>query len=770
MKERPINIGATLLRPDATLKVTGEARFSSDFYGENYIWAGVKRAGRPHAILKNIDSSEAIKFPGVIAVLTHKDVGGTNRQGVIKKDQPVLVENRINHSGDAVALVLAETKRNLEEAIGSVKLEIEPLTAVTDPQLALKDNSPLIHAEHQGRNLLLGSSMTIGKGRGAEADCDVIIEATFETQRQEHAYLETENGWARIDDQGRIEIVCSTQTPFRDRSEIAEALGLDLKNIRIIVPYVGGAFGGKDGITVQTLLALASMHSGGRPVKMWWNREESFVASAKRHPSILRYRLGAKKDGDLHFLDVDITLDTGPYDHLGGVVLALAMEHSGGPYRIPNGVVDGRCVYTNNPVSGAFRGFGVTQVSSGIERAMDLLAVKIGMDPLELRLKNALRPGDRNFVGKTLTTSTGILECLETLSRHQAWTQRSSWKKNAGIFKKRGVGISALVHASGYGPIVPDYANAKLELSQDGKFIVYCGVVDMGQGNSTANVQIVASILNQPAKNIELVQPDTERTLPSGSATASRCTYTFGNALISAAQIMKDRLCQKAADLMMKKDPRKFAVTRDVIRHLPTGGEIPLKIIAKMMDSGERIVTAYFRAPVAEDPVTADDNLRLHGMPHNLFSYAANLTCVELDEITGQVTVANYVTVSDCGNVLNPQLYEQQIQGGAIQGLGLALYEDFEAVDGHVTTKDFSTYLVPTSMDTPDVESIALGIYESTGPFGLKGVGEISTNGPLPAIANAIFDATGHMVLKSPMTPEITLTALPGVSGRHYPD
>jgi CO/xanthine dehydrogenase Mo-binding subunit len=764
MSNRPANIGSTLLRPDALLKVKGEARFSTDFYEKGHVWAGVKRAGRPHAILKNIDYSEAIKLPGVIAVLTHKDVGGTNRQGVIKKDQPVLVEDRIRHCGDAVAIVLSDTRRSMEEAIRAIKLEVEPLPAVTDPRLSLKDDAALVHEKNENRNILLGGAITVGKGRAAEAECDEIIEATFETQRQEHAYLETENGWARLDDQGRLEIVCSTQTPFRDRSEIAEALGLDLKNVRIIVPYVGGAFGGKDGITVQTLLALSAMHAAGRPVKMWWSREESFIASVKRHPSILRYRLGAKRDGTLHFLDVDITMDTGPYDHLGGVVLALAMEHSGGPYRIPNGVVDGRCVYTNNPISGAFRGFGVTQVSSGIERAMDLLAVKIGMDPLELRLKNALRAGDRNFVGKTLTTSTGITECLETLASHPLWTQRSFWKRNAGILKKRGVGISAIVHGSGYGPIVPDYANAKIELTGEGKFRVYCGVVDMGQGNSTANVQIVSSILNQPANDIELVLPDTERTLPSGSASASRCTYTFGNALISAAKIMKERLCRKAADLMMKKDPQEFSTTPITIRHLPTGSEIPLKVIANMMDSSERIVTAYFRAPVAEDLVTGDYNLRLHGMPHNLFSYAANLACVELDEITGKVTVENYATASDCGNVLNPQLYEQQIQGGAIQGLGLALYEDFVAVEGHVTTKDFSTYLTPTSMDAPDIESIAMGIYETTGPFGSKGIGEIATNGPLPAIANAIFDATGHMLEKSPITPESVLTALTEIS------
>lgn len=759
MKDRPVNIGSILYRQDGRFKITGEAKFATDFYGENFVWAGVKRAGIPCAIIKNLDCTEALSLPGVICILTYRDIRGTNRQGVVRKDQPVLVEDRINHCGDAVALVLAETRTAMETAIDSINIETEPLPPLISPESACNEDSPLVHEENASGNILLGSRITVGKGKNAESECSAIIEATFETQRQEHAYLETENGWARLDNTGKIEIVCSTQTPFRDRAEVAEALGLDPKNIRIIVAHVGGAFGGKDGITVQSLLGLAALHSEGRPVKMWWSREESFVASVKRHPSILKYRLGSKANGDLHYLDVDITLDTGPYDHLGGVVLALAMEHSGGPYRIPNGIINGRCVYTNNPVSGAFRGFGVTQASSGIERAIDILADRIEMDPLELRIRNALKPGDINFVGKTLTSSTGISECLETLSKNPLWTNRSSWKKDCGFHKKRGVGISAVAHASGYGPVVPDYANAKIELTDDGKFRVYCGVVDMGQGNSTANVQIICSVLNQIPDNIELVLPDTAQTLPSCSASASRCTYTFGNALISAAKIMKDRLCQKAADLMMKKDPGSFAIVRNVMRHLPTGSETPLNFIAGLMNASEKVVTAYFRAPVAEDMVTEDINLRLHGMPHNLYSYAANLAAVELDEITGKVTIANYATVSDCGNVLNPQAYEQQIQGGAIQGIGLALYEDFESVEGRITTADFSTYLVPTSMDAPDVDSVALGICESTGPFGSKGIGEIGINGPLPAIANALFDATGHVFKKSPITPEMVLNA-----------
>lgn len=762
IKDESTNIGVSVCRPDAVGKVTGESKYAADYYGENYVWAGVRRAGIVHAALKSVDCSKALQTPGVIAVLTHKDIRGTNRQGVIRRDQPVLVDDKIRHCGDAVALVLAETRTALDAGIRAVRIETESLSNVTNVIHATDHDAPLVHETNENGNILLKGEIKVGAGLSAENECDLIIEANFETQRQEHAYLETENGWARIDDQGRIEIICSTQTPFRDRMEVAEALGLDPQNIRIVVPYVGGAFGGKDGITVQTLLALAAQYLNGRSVKMWWSREESFLAGSKRHPAIMFYRLGAKQDGTLHFLDVRLTMDTGPYDHLGGVVLALAMEHSGGPYRIPNGRIKGCCVYTNNPIGGAFRGFGVTQATSGIERAMDLLANRIGMDPLELRLKNALRRGDKNFVGKTLTSSTGILECLKSLSTHKLWTEKNAWK-DAGAaipFKRRGVGMSAMMHASGYGPVVSDYGNAKIELTSKGNFRVYCGVVDMGQGNTTSNLQIVGTILNQTTENIELILPDTDRTLPSGSASASRCTYTFGNALISASRILNDKILQKAADFMMKKDLNEFTLIPGAIRHLPTGREIPLEKIAHFMDSSEKVVTANFRAPVATDSVTDDETLRLHGMPHTLFSYATSLAYVEVDEITGSVTVDNYLTVSDCGTVLNPQVYEQQIQGGISQGLGLALYEDFGTIDGYMTSADFSTYLTPTAMDVPDVESVALGIYEQTGPFGAKGIGEISTNGPLPAIANALFDATGSIFKKSPITPEMVIESL----------
>ncbi|MBI5568561.1 MAG: xanthine dehydrogenase family protein molybdopterin-binding subunit [Desulfomonile tiedjei] len=770
--DRPLSIGTRVPRIDAYAKVTGREKFAADYYGDDLVWAGVKRAGVPHARIEGIDLKRCREAPGVICALTHEHVAGTNRQGVIRKDQPVLADDKVRHCGDAIALVLAEDKESLERALSMVSMDLEPMPGVFDPEEALEENAPLVHEDHPGGNALLKGELQKGIGQAAAAECEVLLEGCFETSYQEHAYLETECGWAQQDEEGKLAIVCSTQTPFRDRMEVAEALGLDPVSVRIIAPYPGGAFGGKDGVTVQTLLGLAALHSGGRPVKMWWGREESFVAGTKRHPASMRYRLGAKWDGALHFLEAKLFFDTGPYDHLGGVVLTLALEHASGPYRIPNVKLEGYAVYTNNPVGGAFRGFGVPQVTGAVEQMMDMLAHRLSIDPVELRMKNALRRGDRSGVGKTLVSSTGLMECLDVVSKHPFWTDRDEWKSAAGPFKRRGVGMSAVMQASGYGPVVPDYANAKVELTQEGKIRVYCGVVDMGQGNASTNLQIAGSILAQTLEEMELVLPDTDRTLPSGSASASRCSYTFGNALIGAAETLKRRILQRAADLLMAQSADQLALVPGRVRCLGTGRELSLERMARLMDETERVAVHHFRAPVALDKLAVADDLRLHGMPHTLFSYGAHVTRVEVDELTGYVEVKDYLAVSDCGTVINPQIYEQQIHGGVAQGLGYVLMEDFRVTEGAVGTPNFATYLIPTAPDIQDIESIAVEIHEHTGPFGLKGVGEIATNGPLPAVSNAVADACGVRFDRFPLTPERVLmgmrTAEHGKESREY--
>lgn len=758
--QRPLHVGVSVPRFDARAKVTGAEKYAADRYAKGMLWAAAKRAGLPHGRLKAIHADRARALPGVVAVLTYRDVPGSNRQGVIKRDQPVLVDDKVRHCGDAVALVVAENRNALRDALDAIVLDVEPLPGVFDLEAAIGPDAPLVHENHPGGNVLLDADLTVGAGREAEAECDVILEGRFETPRQEHAYIETEAGWGQVEEDGRLVIVCSTQTPFRDRTEVSEALGMEPGRIRIIAPYPGGAFGGKDGVTVQTLLGLAALHAGGRPVKMWWSREESFVASSKRHLARMYYRVGAKSDGTLHFLDVRLYLDTGPYDHLGGVVMTLALEHAGGAYRIPHAHLRAWCVYTNNPIGGAFRGFGVPQVTAAMEQMMDRLAERLGIDRIELRTKNAVRRGDRICVGKTIECSAGLVECLETVERHPLWRDRMAWKAAAPRFKSRGIGVAALMHASGYGPVVPDVANAKIELTPDGTIRVYSGVVDMGQGNASTAIQMAGAILGQAPDRMELVLPDTDLTLPSGSASASRCTYTFGNALIAAAEVLKTRILQRTSHLLMARDAGDLVLVSGAVRALTDRREVPLAVVARMMDASERVAVGSFRAPVAREDIGAPPDLRLHGLPHVIFSFAAALARVEVDELTGTVDVTDYLAVSDCGRVLNPQIYEQQIQGGVAQGLGLALMEEFVVEEGRTLSGNLATYLIPTAMDCPDVESVALEIHEPTGPFGAKGIGEIATSGPVPAIAGAVADACRVEDLSPPFTGERGLLAM----------
>jgi CO/xanthine dehydrogenase Mo-binding subunit len=760
-KEIP-KIGKTMPRQDALGKVTGKEKYAADYYGRDFHWAGVKRAGVPHGLIKKIKTKEAEALPGVIKVLTHKDVNGTNRQGVIRRDQPVLADDKVRHCGEAVALVLAEDKTALQRALSLITLDLEPLPGVFDLETALKQGTPLVHEDQPGGNVLLSGTLKTGLGEAALAECDAVVEAHFQVPYQEHAYLETEGGSALLREDGCLEIVVSTQTPFRDRAEVADALGIDIERVRIIAPYCGGAFGGKDGVTVQNLLGLAALHCPGRSVKMCWDREESFLASAKRHSGRLHYRLGAKADGTFHALGIEIYYDTGPCDHLGGAILALALEHAGGPYRIPNTSLKGWSVYTNNPIGGAFRGFGVPQVAAAMEQTVDMLADKLGLSPLEIRLRNGVKRGDRNPTGVTLESSTGLQECLEALAKHELWREKDKWKSSAGPFKKRGVGIACVMHGMGYGPVVPDYAHAKIELTEQGRFRIFCGVVDMGQGNATTYLQIAGHILNQDPSQLELVLPDTASTLPSGSASASRTTYTFGNALIGAAQTLKERILQKASLSVGIADGKikEMVMQPGSVVHLPTGKEISLSEVASLLDQSERSAVFKFQAPVSNEKPTEDENLRLHGIPHFIFSYGAHLACAEVDELTGKVEVKRYLAVSDCGKVINPQTFEQQIHGGIAQGIGYAVCEDFAVNEGRIRTPDLTTYIIPTSMDIPEMDSIAVELEEETGPFGLKGAGEIGIDGPLPAVANAVADACGTRIFRSPLTGERVLKAL----------
>jgi len=752
-------IGRPVFRTEGAAKATGTEKYATDHFGDRLLWAGVRRAGIPHGRIRRVDTAVAKGLPGVVAVLTGSDVPGTNRQGIVHKDQPVLCTDKVRHRGDAVALVLAEDRITLGKALSLIHLEIDPLPGVFGVDDALAPGAPLVHEENKNGNILLKAEVRSGNAEEAFGVCDCVLEETFEVPVAAHAFLETENGVARLEPDGKIVLIVSTQAPFRDKWEISHALGVPMNRIRVIGPYLGGAFGGKDGATVQCFLALAAQHAGGRPVKMWWDREESMLAGYKRHAVRMHYRLGAGADGTLCALSCRLYYDTGAYAHLGGEVMALGMEHAAGPYRIPHTLIEGWCVYTNNPIAGAMRGFGVAQVSFAFEGMMDRLAAKLGMDPLELRLKNALRQGERNGAGVTLTQPTGIVSCIEALREHPLWRDRKNWIAGAGLFKKRGVGVAAVFNAMGYGRGLPDSAIAKIELTEEGKIRLSCGVSDMGQGNATTFLQIAGQILRQENAAIEIIQPDTERTLPSGSASASRTTYTYGNALIRAAEELRRRIVGRAALMLLVDTLEDLELLPGLVRHPATGREIPIAALAATMTEPERICISQFLMPVVRD-VPDTGKAIIIGFPHLLFSYAAHLACVEVDELTGTVEVKAYLAVTEAGRVLNPQGFEQQVQGAIAQGIGYALCEEVKLAEGRILTPDFATYIIPGAPDIPELTSLIVETYEPSGPYGMKGVGEVGINGPLPAIAGAVSRACGIEITRAPLTAERIMEAL----------
>lgn len=754
----PLRLGRAEVRFDAWAKAAGTEPYAADLYPPNLLWAGTVRAGIASGRLRSVATEAALAVPGVRKILTAADVPGPNRHGIIHRDTPVLVDDRVRHAGDAVALVLAETRSALRQAIAFVRADIEPLPAVFDPEAALAEGAPQVHEEHAG-NILLAAEIRKGDADQVLAGCEVVVAGEFSTPMQAQLFLETENGVAQLEKDGTITMTVSTQSPFRDRFEVGTALGIPYDRIRVIAPCLGGGFGGKDGATVQCLLALAALNADGRPVKMHWEREESMIAGYKRHPCRLRYRLGADHDGTLVALRCSLLYDTGAYAHLGGEVMELGMEHAGGPYRIPHVLIDGRCVYTNNPVAGAMRAFGVCQAAFAIESMMDLLARRLGMDPLELRLRNALVEGDTNCAGLRLTTSTHMVGCLEQLRTHPLWQRQQAWKAAAPPGSRRGVGVAAVCNAAGYGGKVRDGAIAKVELSPEGRIVVHNGVADMGQGNACAFVQMAGHILGQDANRIELRQPDTATAYPSGSSSAGRTTYTYGNALIKACEELRARLINRAGLLLFLDDDRDLRLEPGRVIHPPTDRAVPFTQLAAFMPREDRVCINQFVAPVCEQPPDTAKGFFI-GFPHVIFAYGAHLVRIEVDLATGRIRVCDYVAVTDGGTVLNPCQFDQQIQGGVAQGIGYALMEDMERREGKVLNRDLATYLVPTAPDLPDIHSCRLEANEATGPFGLKGVGEVAMNGPLPAVANGLDDACGVRLGQAPLTPERVLLAL----------
>jgi CO/xanthine dehydrogenase Mo-binding subunit len=745
MKPSIDQIGDSQPRKDAWAKVTGQALYTADVPLRHKRHGVLVRSPYHHARIRSIDLSAARESRGVEAILTAEDVPGKKTFGAIVQDQPVLAMDVVRHIGEPVALVVAETKDLALRAARLVRVDYDPLPAVFDPRQALQAGA--VQVQPAG-NLLTSYTLDAGDAATGFEEADVILDEEFSVQRISPAYLEPENSLARWNSDGTITVWVSSQKPFYDCGVIAEVLDLPVEQVQVISSVIGGAFGGKEDASLAVLTALAAWKIRG-VVQIVNSRRESFTAHPKRHPARLHFRLGAKRDGRLCALQAVVHMDTGAYASYGPAVGGLLTEMLPGPYRIPHVALQTYVVYTNSPYSGAMRGFGAPQAHFALESCMDMLAERLELDPLELRRRNILQPGDRLATGVILDeTALSLPQILDTVA--QARRRLEAIPNVDG--RMSGVGFALAVQSMGLGAKIYDHSTERLEWLPDGRVLIHLGAPDLGQGLATVSEQITAAALGLPYEQVISIPVDT-RTSPNGGYTcASRMTYLVGNALLAASKELIAGLLRSAAG-MLSMSVEQLTYAEGVIID-PANRRYPASEFAsRAADSGEPIVVeagATFAYPEETTPQQFPV-----GMPHVKYAFAGQVARVEVDAQVGTAAVTDLVVVQDVGKAINRAAVAGQMEGGAVMGIGYALYEDVALKSDGRWVDSLSEYLLPTVLDVPvDLESVILEIPEATGPYGAKGAAEISVTPSAPAVANAIYNACRVRVHGLPITPE----------------
>ncbi len=737
-------VGIEIPKMDALEKALGEAKYGADLPSGKPLYLKVVRSPRPHAKIVQIEKEEALRVPGVERVFTAKDIPGRKLVGIIAKDQPVLAWDRVRYIGDPVALVAAETEEAAEEAARKIAVAYEDLPFATRPEEALALDAPLIHEKG---NLLLEFNVTKGDVQTGFRAAEIVIDETYTTTWVDHAYLEPDAGISYLDDEGRITVVCPTQNVHYDQKEVAALLALPLEKVRIVQCATGGGFGGRLDITVQCLLALAAFYLK-KPVKIVYSREEVFQVTSKRHPLRIQYKSGVRRDGTLTAVEVDILGDTGAYASYGATVAIRSAVHATGPYQVPNVKVRSRMVYTNNSWSGAMRGFGVPQMAFAHESQMDLLAKALGMDPIEIRLKNCLRIGSDTATGQTLVASVGIGETLRKVKR---WRDQMIISKDypERPFIKRGIGVGSMWYGIGNTGIA-NPSTAQVEVDPNGEIRLFTGVADVGQGSDTVLLQIASEAIGLSVKEIHLIRADTSVTTDAGATSASRQTYISGNAILNAIKNLKGEAIKEAGQLLEMDEKDLFDEEGKIKARTCLTTSIPIGEVARRSGRVLKGEGHFDPETTRLDPRTGQ------GAPYATYAFATHLAEVEVDTETGKVRVNRVIASHDVGKAIHPKNVIGQITGGVAMGTGFALMEEF--VPGETTS--FVNYLIPTSKDVPGVIPILVEDEEPTGPFGAKGVGEPALIPSAPAILNAIADAIGQRVYRLPANLERVLEAV----------
>lgn len=761
-------LGDSADRPDGMPKVTGDFAFSSDLHAEGMLWGRTLRSPHAAARIRGIDTSRATAMAGVHAVLLAEDVPGSPTYGMEHRDQPVFASDVVRYHGEPVAAVAADHPELAVRALAAIEVDYEPLVPLADADAAI--TAPPMHPDG---NVFRHIPLRHGDPDGVDTSDLVTVEGTYEVGMQDQAFLGPESGLAIPDGDGGVDLWISTQWLHVDRDQVADCLGLPHGKVRLALAGVGGAFGGREDVSLQIhacLLALAT----GRPVKMLYSREESFYGHVHRHPARLWYRHHATRDGDLVKVEARVVLDGGAYASSSTAVIANATCFAAGPYRIPHAAIDGWAVRTNNPPCGAMRGFGAVQTCFAHEAQMDLLAAALDMDPVALRLRNALATGDTLLTGQVITGTAPVKEVIEAAMAHPLPPVHSgddppqllpggTGMTSTADHVRRGVGMAVgfknLMFSEGF----DDHSTAAvtLELDANGHPVAtaQCAAAEVGQGFHTLALQILRSELG--VQQVMLGPTDTSIG-SAGSTSASRQTWMSGGAVQLACHAVRDELFARASarwDMPTAGARRRLLALRDAeVVEVDGARRIPLADL--LADGPIRMIREHHHPPT--EPLDANGQ----GNAHVSFAFAAHRAVVDVDPDLGLLRVVQVTTGQDVGRVLNPRAVVGQIEGGIAQGVGLAIMEEVLVHDGLVRNPSFTDYLIPTMLDMPEVLATVIEQPEPGAPFGAKGVGEPPTISSTPAVVAAIRDATGAALTRVPVRPQdIALSSMASGSG-----
>lgn len=767
-------VNTSVKKIDSMALALGKPKFVSDFVPPNALVARFLWSPHAHAVIKTIDVSAAEKMPGVACVLYHGNVPRvphtTAGQGFPEPSpyDTFMFDRKVRFVGDRVAAVAAVSADVAEAALAAIRVEYEVLPPVLSIEEAEREGSPVIHDEPEARavipvpyepkkNVAARVGMDVGDVEKGLAEADVRVDHSYYSHYAQHTPIEPHVTLAHVDSDGRLVITTSTQVPFHVRRIVAQCLEIPVRQIRVIKPRIGGGFGAKQEILLEDVVGLLAWRTK-KPVYLMLSREEEFVSSRTRHPVRMRVRAGARRDGTITAMGLDCVSNTGAYGSHALTVVCNCGSKILPLYRAPNVHFTGTAVYTNLPVGGAYRGYGATQSSFGIDCAMDELAEALGMDPLEFRMKNHIRSGETSPVfaalgeGKAgVEQSIGSCEldrCIRLGAKEIGWKKRGDWRKKKGRFR-RGIGMACLMQGSSIPEI--DMGAASIKMNEDGSFNLLIGATDLGTGSDTVLAQIAAETLGTVTEKIIVYSSDTDLTPFDVGAYASSTTYLSGSAVISAAEKVRKQILQVAAEMLDSKPADLVAAdqkvaTRDGARSV-TYSEVALHSL---------YAANQFQIGAISSHIT-------HKSPP---PFSAHFADVEVDTETGLVRVVKYVAAVDCGTAINPKLAEGQTEGGLMNGISFALTEEYLfSPKGRMLNDSFLHYRIFSMRDKPEIRTILVPSYEKTGPYGAKSVSEICINGPMPAIANAIYNAVGVRLYQGPFTPEKVWQGLRAVHG-----